>query len=104
MDGKSYGDSINFTSTTSAWDSFLENMILSDLQPSVAFFDGADPMIDTQGLGESWVNMQEWADISFQTEPVDYIVLQDIQNETKAAGGVRFCCYGMVSEFRSPRL
>jgi hypothetical protein len=104
MDGKSYGDSINFTSATSTWDLFLENMILSDLQPSATFFDSADPMIDTGGLGESWINMQEWADLSFQIEPADHVALQDIQDETKAAGGVRFCCYGMVSGFRSPRL
>ena len=98
---ESYGDPTNFTSATSAWDSFLEGMILSELQPSVTFFDCADPMIDTEGLGESWVNMQEWADLSFQTEPVDCVALQDIQDETKAAEGVRFCCYGMVSIFRS---
>jgi len=91
---KSYGDPTNFTSATSARDSFLEGMILSELQPSVNFFGSADPMIDTEGLGESWVNMQEWADLSFQTEPVDYVALQDIQDETKAAEGVRFCCYG----------
>lgn len=79
-------------------------MILSDLQPSVTFFDSADPMINTEGLGDSWVNMQEWADLSFQTEPVDHVALQDIQNEIKAAGGVRFCCYGVVSGFRGTRL
>ncbi len=74
---------------------------MSDLQPSGTFFDGADPMIDTEGLGESWVNMQEWADLSFEKHPVDHDALQDIQNETNAAGGVRFCCYGMVSGVRS---
>jgi len=85
------------TSATLAWDNVWENMILSDLQPSATFFDGADPMIETEGLGESWMNMQEWADLSLQPEIIDTATLQDIENETETAGGIRFCCYGMVS-------
>ena len=94
---KRHGGLIDCTSATLAWDSLWENMISTDLQPSISFFDGADPMIETEGLGESWMNMQEWADLSFQPEALDYGALQDIENETKAAGGIRFVCYGMVS-------
>ena len=48
-------------------------------------------MIETEGLGESWMNMQEWADLSFQPEALDYGALQHIESETKAAGGGSIC-------------
>lgn len=86
------------TSATLAWDNEWENMILLDLQPPAdTFFEGADPMIGTEGLGESWMNMQEWADLSLLLEVMDSATLQDIETETETAGGIRFCCYGMVS-------
>lgn len=72
-------------------------MILPDLTLPDTFFEGMDPNIDTDGAGQSWSNIQEWADISFHPEPLDSIDPEDIENETRAAGGVRFCCYGMVS-------
>jgi len=102
-DVKRHGGFVDPTSATLAWGSLWENTILADLQPSISFFDGADPMIETEGLGESWMNIQEWADLSFQPELLDYVALQDIECETKAAGGIRFACYGMVSR-RSSKL
>ncbi|KAI1204790.1 SNF2 family N-terminal domain-containing protein [Annulohypoxylon truncatum] len=40
--------------------------------------------------------MKQWADESFQLNWLDDAMLQDINIETLAAGGVRFCCYGMI--------
>lgn len=72
-------------------------MILPDLAIPETFFEGVGPIIDTDGAGKSWSNMQEWADISFHPEPLDKVGPEDVENETKAAGGIHFCCYGMVS-------
>ncbi len=73
-------------------------MIIEDLRPSSYFFEGTDPIIDIEGLGQSWINIQEWADLSFPLELPESIPLEDIQGETQADGGVRFCCYGMASQ------
>ncbi|KAK8009963.1 hypothetical protein PG990_008928 [Apiospora arundinis] len=47
---------------------------------------------------DSWMNMQEWADNSFQPEPGQGAAIEDIVSETRAAGGSRFCCYGSVAD------
>lgn len=74
-----------------------ESLLLLDLGIPENLFEGVGPIISTDGAGESWSNMQEWADLSFCLEPLANIDPEDIENETKGAGGVRFCCYGMVS-------
>lgn len=74
-----------------------ESLFLPDLAIPENFFEGVDPIINTDDAGQSWSNMQEWADLSFCPEPPTNIDPEDIENETEAAGGVRFCCYGMVS-------
>lgn len=83
--------------SASVWEDLWETMILPDLTTSESFFDGMDPIIDADGAGKSWGNMQEWADTSFYLDQYNKIDPEDIENETKAAGGIRFCCYGMVS-------
>ncbi|OCL11998.1 hypothetical protein AOQ84DRAFT_228449 [Glonium stellatum] len=84
------------TSGTMMWESLWGNAILPDLQISSSFFEDVDPIIDFKGLGQSWGNIQEWADRSFQQPLLEGAAPQDIENETIAAGGIRFCCYGMV--------
>ena len=85
------------TSATLRWEQLWENDIMLDFQQSANLFDDADPIIDYEGLGLSWNNMQEWADISLNPSFEEFIAPQDIEKETAAAGGVRFCCFGMVS-------
>ncbi|KAL6413087.1 promoter binding protein RUSH-1alpha [Ilyonectria robusta] len=84
--------------SASVWEDLWETMILPDLTTSDSFFDGMHPIIDPNGAGKSWGNMQEWADTSFCLDQYDKIDPEDIENETKAAGGIRFCCYGMLSD------
>lgn len=85
------------TSATLRWEEIWESTILPEFQISTNLFEDVDPIIDFEGLGQSWINMQEWADVSFQPPSLEGVEPQDIENETQAAGGVRFCCYGMVS-------
>ena len=89
--------STNPASATLGWEQRWESTFLPDFQISTNLFEDVDPIVDVEGLGQSWSNMQEWADISFQLPPLEGAAAQDIENETMAAGGVRFCCYGMVS-------
>ena len=60
-------------------------------------FDDVDPIIDTIGLGQSWISMQEWADVSLQPMQLEEQAAQAVEEETRATGGVRFCCYGAAS-------
>jgi SWI/SNF-related matrix-associated actin-dependent regulator of chromatin subfamily A3 len=46
-----------------------------------------DPIIDVEGLGQSWSNMHEWADVSFQPQSLEGVKPQDIENEN--TGGWR---------------
>jgi hypothetical protein len=90
------------TSATLRWEQLWESTFLPDFQISTNLFEDVDPIIDVEGFGQSWSNMQEWADISFQPPSLEGAAPQDIENETMAAGGVRFCCYGMVNPVNRP--
>lgn len=90
--------STNPTSATLRWEEIWETNILPEFQVSTNLFEDVDPIIDVEGLGQSWSNMQEWADISFQPPSLEGVEPQDIENETQAAGGARFCCYGMIPD------
>ena len=87
-------------SAHSTWDTYWESDLSNELQLPDNFFEGADPMIDINGLGQSWMNIQEWADASLLREPIAKNVLEGIALESRAAGS-RFCCYGMVSSHKS---
>src|SRR5438552_15478560 len=80
------------------WKEVWGDAILQDFQTSFDPFEDVDPIIDTSGLGQSWNNMQEWANLSFQPPAREGAAPEDIECETMAAGGVRFGCYGMVSQ------
>ena len=76
----------------------MDDSILQDFQDSFNLFEDVDPIINTAGLGQSWNNMQQWANISFQAPAPEAVAPEDIEDETLAAGGVSFACYGMVGQ------
>ena len=56
------------------------------------------PIVGFAGLGGSWSGIQDWADQSFpEANTQQEEVARAAEEETNAAGGVRFCCYGAVS-------
>ncbi|KAK4442833.1 helicase conserved domain-containing protein [Podospora aff. communis PSN243] len=80
-----------------AWEAIWENDIFPSLDVADNFFDAVDPAIDFAGLGDSWSGIQDWADQSFPEADLQQDqVAQAVQEETDAAGGVQFCCYGTV--------
>ncbi|KAF5532223.1 DNA repair recombination rad5c [Fusarium mexicanum] len=74
----------------------------TDFQPNPSitgdFFDGTLPIIDTDGAGTSWGNMQEWADSLFYLDPRDHLTPLLIEDDTEQSEVSRICCYGMVPD------
>ena len=85
-------------SNTQTWEELWDELITSDPQISNALQDDLKTF-DLEGLGESWSNIQEWADLSLQPSYVDSEILQDMRDETVREEVLDFCCYGMVSTF-----
>ncbi|KAF9768234.1 hypothetical protein IL306_014491, partial [Fusarium sp. DS 682] len=77
---------------------FWETIFQPDPSVTGDFFDGTLPIIDTDGAGTSWGNMQEWADSSFYLDPCENLIPLLIEEDTKQSEGSRLCCYGMVPD------
>ncbi|XDG08564.1 hypothetical protein ABKA04_008179 [Annulohypoxylon sp. FPYF3050] len=78
---ESLGASTNLGISVADPDVAWKYAILSGLQPCDDFFEGESPIFLAGAFGEWWD---------------DDAMLQDIDSETLAAGGIRFCCYGMI--------
>ncbi|OQU97598.1 SNF2 family domain-containing protein isoform 2 [Cladophialophora immunda] len=87
---------IDPNTTIFGWEEGWGDAILQGFQASIDPFQDVDPIIDTTGLGQSWSNMQEWANLSFQPPAPQGAAIEDIEWETMAMGGIRFGCYGTL--------
>ncbi|KLO90158.1 related to promoter binding protein RUSH-1alpha [Fusarium fujikuroi] len=77
---------------------FWETIFQPDLSITGDFFDGTLPIIDTDGAGTSWGNMQEWADSLFPLDPCENLTPLLTEDDTEQSEGSRLCCYGMVPD------
>ncbi|KAF5540893.1 DNA repair recombination rad5c [Fusarium napiforme] len=77
---------------------FWETIFQPDPSITGNFFDGTLPIIDTDGAGTSWGNMQEWADSLFHFDPPGDLTPLLIEDDTEQSECSRLCCYGMVPD------
>ncbi|KAI1128501.1 hypothetical protein F5Y10DRAFT_240523, partial [Nemania abortiva] len=85
-----------FGPAASIGEPFLDERTSISLQYPTSFFEGANPIINLDGLRDSWGRIQEWAEDLLQPELNDESFLQDVEAETSSAEEIRFCCYGMI--------
>lgn len=78
-----------------AWGDIWQESVSPNFE-AAPFADTHDLGVDDNNLAQSWTNMHEWADLTFHLQPECFSV-EEIELETEAAGGRRFCCYGSVS-------
>ncbi|KAI1060017.1 hypothetical protein LB506_012626 [Fusarium annulatum] len=81
---------------------FWETVFQPDPSITGDLFDGTLPIIDTDGAGTSWGNMQEWADSLFHLDPGENLTPLLAEDDAEQSEDSRLCCYGMYFMLKLP--